>query len=174
VIHAPSETNSRLVWKELFVMGRDLAVSAVRTRKEGGAEACAADRAHTALEKNTRAQAGASEPHLALADANVWTHTLVLTGELDRRSAHTLEVEIERLCEEGVTGITLDLRGLAYIDWIGVAVIAFRCDHCKRRGYEFGLIPGSPSIQFAFEQAGVSDSLPFQHEDSRSHSLAAS
>jgi anti-anti-sigma factor len=155
-------------------MGHDLAVSAVGTRKGGGAEACAADRAHTAFEKHTRTQAASSEPHLALADANVWTHTLVLTGELDRRSAHTLEAEIEHLCEEGVTGITLDLRGLAFIDWIGVAVIAFRCDHCKRRGFEFALIPGSPSIQHAFEQAGVRDSLPFQDNDSRSHSLAAS
>jgi anti-anti-sigma factor len=174
VIHAPSEINSRLVWKELYVMGRDLAVSAVGPPKEGGTETSAEDRAHTALEKNTRTQAASSEPHLALADAHVWTHTLVLTGELDRRSAHTLEAEIEHLCEEGVTGITLDLRGLAYIDWIGVAVIAFRCDHCKRRGYEFGLIPGSPSIQRAFEQAGVSDSLPFEDNESRSHSLAAS
>ena len=155
-------------------MGSDLAVSAVRTEKEGGAEVSAADRGHTAFEKNTRTQAASSEPHLALAEASVWTHTLVLTGELDRRSAHTLEVEIEHLCEEGVSGITLDLRGLDYIDWIGVAVIAFRCDHCKRRGYEFALIPGSPSIQRAFEQAGVSDSLPFQHDDSASHALAAS
>jgi anti-anti-sigma factor len=146
-------------------MGRDLAVSAVRTRKEGGAEASAADRTHTALEKNTRAQAESSAPHLALADANLWTHTLIPTGELTRRSAHTLEAEIERLCEEGVTGITLDLRGLAYIDWTGVAVIAFRCDHCKKRGYEFALIPGSPSIQRAFERAGLRDSLPFQDND---------
>jgi anti-anti-sigma factor len=155
-------------------MGRDLAVSALRTPTEGNTESSAADRAHTALEKNTSTQAVSSERHLALADAKLWTHTLVLTGELDRRSAHTLEAEIEHLCEEGVTGITLDLRELAYIDWIGVAVIAFRCDHCKRRGYEFALIPGSPSIQRAFEQAGVSHSLPFQDNESRSHSLAAS
>jgi anti-anti-sigma factor len=155
-------------------MGRDLAVSALRTPKEGSTESSAADRAHTAFEKNTRAQAASSEPHLVLADAKFWTHTLVLTGELDSRSAHTLEAEIEHLCEEGVTGITLDLRGLAYIDWIGVAVIAFRCDHCKRAGYEFALIPGSPLIQHAFEEAGVSDSLPFQDKESPSHSLAAS
>jgi anti-anti-sigma factor len=146
-------------------MGRDLAVSAVRTPKEGGTEKGGADGAHTAFEKNMRAKAASNERHLALADAKIRTHTLVLTGELDRRSAHTLEAEIEHLCEEGVTGITLDLRGLAYVDRIGVAVIAFRCSHCKRRGYEFALIPGSPSIQRAFEQAGVSDSLPFLDND---------
>jgi anti-anti-sigma factor len=137
-------------------MGRQLEVSAVRTRKERGAEGSVADR--------RRRQAVSSEPNLALANANVWTHTLILTGELNRRSAHTLEAEIERLCEEGVTGITLDLRGLTYIDWTGVAVIAFRCNLCKRRGYDFALIPGSPLIQYAFEQAGVGDALPFQDD----------
>jgi anti-anti-sigma factor len=102
---------------------------------------------------------------LALASANVWTHTLILTGELNRRSAHTLEAEIEHLCEEGVTGITVDLRGLTHIDWTGVAVIAFRCNLCKKRGHDFGLIPGSPVIQRAFEQAGLLDALPFQNDD---------
>jgi anti-anti-sigma factor len=138
-------------------MGRQLAVSALRTRKEGGAQRSGADRTHP--------QPGSSEPNLALASANVWTHTLILTGELNRRSAHTLEAEIEHLCEEGVTGITVDLRGLTHIDWTGVAVIAFRCDLCKKRGYDFALIPGSPRIQRAFEQAGVGDALPFQDDD---------
>jgi len=91
-------------------------------------------------------------------------HTLILTGSLDRASAHTLEVAIERLCEEGVTGITLDLRRLDHIDPIGAAVIAFRCGLCQRRGYDFALIRGSRSIGRAFEQAGVSDLLPFQDE----------
>jgi anti-anti-sigma factor len=100
-----------------------------------------------------------------LASAKVWTHTLVPTGELSRRTAHALEVEIERRCEEGVTAITLDLRELTRIDAIGVAVIAFRCDLCKRRGYDFALIPGSEEVQRAFERAGVSELLPFLDGD---------
>ncbi|HEV7585761.1 MAG TPA: STAS domain-containing protein [Solirubrobacteraceae bacterium] len=139
-------------------MGR---LSAVRTQKENGSERSAADPA-----RDVEAQSGPRERHLALADVDVrdWTHTLVLTGELDRRSARTLEAEIERLCREGVSGITLDLRGLTYIDSIGVAVIAFRCGHCRRRGCEFALVPGPASIQRAFERAGVRESLPFQHQ----------
>jgi anti-anti-sigma factor len=88
-------------------------------------------------------------------------HTLVLIGELDRVSAHTLEAEIEQLCESGTGGITLDLSRLSYIDATGVAVIAFRSRLCQRRGYEFALIPGSWFIQRAFELAGVVDHLPF-------------
>lgn len=88
-------------------------------------------------------------------------HTLILTGSLDRGSVHQLETEIERLCEEGVTGITLDLRELSYIEAIGVAVVAFRCGLCLRRGYDFALIRGPRVVQRAFEQAGLSELLPF-------------
>jgi anti-anti-sigma factor len=91
-------------------------------------------------------------------------HTLVLTGSLDRGSAHQLEAEIERLCEEGVAGITLDLRQLAHIEAIGVAVVAFRCRLCRRRGYEFALIRGSRAVQLAFERAGLGERLPFVHD----------
>ena len=110
-----------------------------------------------------------SEPKLERAgfvapDVGLRMHTLVLTGSLDRSSVHTLEAEIERLCEEGVTGITLDLRQLDDIDAFGVAVIAFRCGLCRRRGYDFALIRGSRATQRAFEKAGVSELLPFDDE----------
>jgi anti-sigma B factor antagonist len=88
-------------------------------------------------------------------------HTLVLLGALDSVSACTLEAAIERLCESGARGITLDLRKLNRIDSTGVAVIAFRSKLCKRRGHDFTLIPGPRRIQRAFELAGVVDSLPF-------------
>jgi anti-anti-sigma factor len=114
---------------------------------------------------NSRTQLASSEQPIVLPSARVRTHTLILTGELDRRSAHALEAEIERLCEEGVRGITLDLRELTYIDSIGVAVIMFRCGLCKRRGYDFALIPGSRIIQRAFEQSDASGLLPFQHDE---------
>lgn len=91
-------------------------------------------------------------------------HTLILTGSLDRGSVRQLETEIERLCEDGVTGITLDLRELTYIEAIGVAVVAFRCGLCLRRGYDFALIRGPRIVQRAFEQAGLSELLPFTDE----------
>jgi anti-anti-sigma factor len=88
-------------------------------------------------------------------------HTLVLLGELDHASSHRLEAEIERVCETGVDGITLDLSGLTYIDATGVAVIVFRSRLCQRRGHAFALVPGGPFVQRAFETAGVSDCLRF-------------
>ena len=147
-------------------MKRHLTASAVSVgaRSEGDVAGSVAIRPqpHAAVSTNSRSQPASSEANLVLASVSVQAHTLILTGELDHRSAHALEAEIERLCEEGVTGITLDLSELSYIDSIGVAVIAFRCGLCKRRGYDFALIPGSRFVHRAFEQAGVSDLLPFR------------
>ena len=92
---------------------------------------------------------------MALTSVGVWRHTIVLTGALTNRTAHELEIEIEQRCADGVTAITLDLRELTYIDPIGVAVIAFRSRLCKRRGYEFAVVAGSPMMRRALVQAGV-------------------
>jgi anti-anti-sigma factor len=124
-----------------------------------------------AYEKTRHVAPASTEPGFVPASVSMREHTLIITGELDRRSAHALEAEIERLCEEGVTSITLDLRQLRYIDPVGVAVIAFRCRLCQRRGYDFALIPGGRMIHRAFEQAGVAGLLPFQDDSVASRRL---
>jgi anti-anti-sigma factor len=139
--------------------------ASVGARTEVDALRPLAHRSETASDSNTRKQAARNAPGLTLRSVSSRTHTLVLTGELTHRSASTLEVEIERLCEEGVSGITLDLRQLTHIDATGVAVISFRCGFCERQGCGFALIPGSRFIHRAFERAGVTDSLPFQEND---------
>jgi anti-anti-sigma factor len=120
---------------------------------------------HSAWNKNKAVRTAWGEPRLTLAPVSPWTHTLVLSGELNHRSAHVLEAEIDRVCEEGVTAIIVDLRGLTDIDSTGVAVIAFRSGLCRRRGYDFTLIPGSPAIHGAFEEAGMVDLLPFEADE---------
>jgi anti-anti-sigma factor len=127
---------------------------------EGRAVRRVLSRPPTTFNRNTRSQtAAANEPNLALATETVRRHTLVLTGELHYRSAHALEAEIERLCEEGISRVTLDLCALEYIDANGIAVIAFRSALCKRRGAELDVIAGSRIIHRALEQAGVSAEL---------------
>ena len=148
-------------------MERHLTTSTVRIgiRNEGGTTGSVADATNAVSDTKTRTQPARNEPGSVWKSVSVWTHTLILTGELTYRSAHALELEIERLCEEGVTGITLDLRQLTHIDSVGVAVISFRCGLCQRKGYGFALIPGSRFIHRAFEQAGVTDLLPFHDDD---------
>jgi anti-anti-sigma factor len=88
-------------------------------------------------------------------------HTLVLAGELDRVSAPVLETEIERLCEQGVVALTLDLRTLSEIDSVGVAVIVHRCGWCARRGCRMSLVTDAGPVQRAFARLGASARVEF-------------
>lgn len=94
-------------------------------------------------------------PHLTLASRLVWRHRLILTGKLDYRSASELEEEIDCLCQEGVTILTLDLRQLDAIDPTGATVVAFCGAACKGRGHDFAVIPGSRVIRRALVEAGA-------------------
>jgi anti-anti-sigma factor len=149
----------------------------INARNEGGSTGLVVVRADTAcdgnaaldgdtaFDRNKRAWPTRNQPHPLAESVSIWMHTLILAGELTRHSVHTLEVEIERLFEEGVTNMVLDLRQLTHIDQIGVAVIAFRSRLCKRQGHGCVLIPGPRFIQRAFEEAGVIDQLPFQEDE---------
>lgn len=107
-----------------------------------------------------------SRPHLTLVSAPVWRHRLILTGKLDYRSASELEEEIECLCQEGVTILTLDLRQLDAIDPIGATVIAFCGAACRRRGRDFVVIPGSRVIHHELTEAGATDLLTLDRNES--------
>lgn len=133
-------------------------------RAEAG-DAVAVDRSSRRYSKGVRKRPAEDRAGVVLKSVSVWTHTLILTGELTQRSAHSLELEMERLWEQGVTDITLDLSQLSRIDATGVAVIAFRSGLCERQGYGFTLIPGSRLVHEAFERAGMSEVLPFQEDE---------
>ncbi len=157
-------------------MERHLTTStaSIGKRNEGATARVGAKRLNASLDRSARNALARIESASPSSVPRAWTHTLNLTGELTHRSAHALELEIERLCDEGVTAITLDLRQLAHIDPIGVAVIRFRCGLCQRRGFGFTLIPGSQSIQHAFEQACLSELLPFHVDEVAARRLRTS
>jgi anti-anti-sigma factor len=142
-------------------MKRHLTTATMRHRGRGAPPVAGAggDLPHTGFAISRRPQPDLGEHAGDLKGVRALEHTLVLTGELHHRSAHILEEQIERICADGVTDITLDLRELTYIDSIGIAVIAFRWGLCRRRGYTLTVIPGSPFVQRALEQAGVTDLL---------------
>ncbi|HMD56596.1 MAG TPA: STAS domain-containing protein [Solirubrobacteraceae bacterium] len=128
------------------------------SRNQGGTEQgvmITARGADADISVSARAHA---RPQLTLASTRVWRHTLVLTGRLDYRSAPELEEELECLCEEGVTHLTLDLRQLDAIDSSGALVIAFRSALCRRRGHELTVIPGPRGLHPALARVGATDS----------------
>ena len=151
-----------------------MSTASIDTQTSGGGSGTRAGRTDSTFARHTRPQPLRNAPGSVSRSEGAWAHTLILTGALTHLSARTLEVEIERLCEQGVTDITLDLRQLTHIDSIGVAVIAFRCGLCRRQGYGFTLIPGARLVHRAFEQAGVLDLLPFQGDEVAARRLRAS
>ncbi len=106
-----------------------------------------------------RAQAVHAQAHPTLTHEPIWRHKLILAGRLDCRTAAELEDEIECLCEEGVTTLTLDLRRLGVIDSVGAKAIASRGAVCKQRGRDFAVIPGSPFVHRALAEAGAESLL---------------
>jgi anti-sigma B factor antagonist len=101
--------------------------------------------------------------HLQLQDAiSGGEHVLRLCGELDIASASELEAAVVRACASSAHAITLDLRGLSFIDSSGLAAIMSAGERCKGLALEFRLIPGPAEIQRVFALVGLVDRLPFQ------------
>ena len=87
---------------------------------------------------------------------------LLLGGELDIASAPRLQKEISRLCDGGVSSLTLDLSGLQFMDSTGLAAIVYASRLCDRHDCELALVPGPEIVQQVFELTGLAELLPFR------------
>jgi anti-anti-sigma factor len=95
-------------------------------------------------------------------DADRGRRTLALVGELDLASVEVLRGAVERMRSNSTSAITLDLRGLTFIDSTGLAAIVHASKLCETNGYDFTLIRGADSTQRLFELTGLIDVLPFR------------
>lgn len=148
-------------------MKRHLTLSTTgrHAHSQGSAAEAIVDRTTATDDETSLSRRARTRPRLTLASERIWRHTLILTGKLDCRSAPELEDEIECLCQEGVTNLTLDLRRLDEIDSTGVAVITFRSALCRRRGHDFAVIPGSRVLHRALAEAGATDLLTPERDE---------
>jgi|SRR6185437_4965754 len=87
--------------------------------------------------------------------------TLRLAGELDLASAGTLFDTVLTGSGDSLSAITLDLRGLDFIDAGGLHAILGVRALCNERGYVFSLIPGEQHVHRLFELTGLDARLPF-------------
>jgi anti-sigma B factor antagonist len=92
-------------------------------------------------------------------------HTLVLTGELDVASAPMLGGALAHIPMDADTGLVLDLRGVSFIDSIGMRAVLVAQELCARCGAEFALVPGQAQVQRVFEMCGLLDRLPFRDDE---------
>jgi anti-anti-sigma factor len=97
--------------------------------------------------------------------------TLALAGELDISTAGRLQAAAARLCvAEGERELTLDLRGLTFVDSSGLAAIVYTSRLCERYGCELSVIRGPQSVQHVFELTGLTELLPFRQDGDGSSS----
>jgi anti-anti-sigma regulatory factor len=143
-----------------------LSTASQHARNQSNEVETASDRTRAGGGEANLSVAAHSRPHLTLASMPVWRHRLILTGKLDYRSASELEEEIECLCQEGVTILTLDLRRLDALDPTGATAIAFCGAACRRRGHDFAVIPGSRVIHRALAEVGATDLLALDQTES--------
>lgn len=136
-----------------------LSAASQHARVQGDEMAAGSDLAHAGDDEANLSAAVYSRSHLTLANTPVWRHRLILRGRLDYRSACELEEEIECLCEEGVTILTLDLRQLDAIDPTGATAVAFCGAACRKRGRNLAVIPGAGIVHHALTEAGATDLL---------------
>jgi anti-anti-sigma factor len=91
-------------------------------------------------------------------------HRLALTGELDLAAAYGLETALSRLCAAGGRQIELDLRGVTFMDSMGMRSLLTARDMCSEQGSELSVIAGEGQRKM-LEVTGLIEVLPLQGED---------
>lgn len=88
-------------------------------------------------------------------------HRLILTGELDLAAAQQLDAALRGACEADARQVDLDLRGVTFIDSVGLRSLLSARDTCAEHDVAMGAIP-NPSLQRIFEVTGLLDVLPWR------------
>jgi anti-anti-sigma factor len=131
----------------------------------GWPEADAA-RGFSAVASHEREATDSSQPDELVVQhvERVGRQTLVLHGALSLDSVETLESALREIRPEGTKAVTLDLRGLVFIDSSGLWAVTSTHKWCRQRRIRFSIIPGGEAVQRVFELTGLSDLLPFERD----------
>lgn len=85
-------------------------------------------------------------------------HRLALNGELDLAAAYDLETALSRLCDAGAQ-IELDLRGVTFMDSMGMRSLLTARDMCSEHGSRLSVIAGEGQRKM-LEVTGLIEILP--------------
>ena len=88
---------------------------------------------------------------------------LVPAGELDLNTAALLDSALRDLHDLGFETLVVDLRGLTFIDSVGIQLLLRWTVTAARRGHAFRLLPGPDRVQLVLGMAGVLDAVIFEH-----------
>jgi anti-sigma B factor antagonist len=78
-------------------------------------------------------------------------YVVTMRGELDVATAPLLAAELQRIENRDPELLIVDLRGLSFLDLIGLRVILAAQQHARDRGYELGVVNGSGGVRRVIE-----------------------
>jgi len=81
-------------------------------------------------------------------------------GEVDQASASTFEVELRRAIAANAHGVMVDLRGVTFIDSIGLQVLASAATMAQASRRELTLLHASAQVRHVIELSGLEELLP--------------
>jgi anti-anti-sigma factor len=81
------------------------------------------------------------------------------SGELDLASAPALAAEVERAWRSGAELVTVDLRGVEFMDSTGLRVIIRAHENARDAGRQFGIIDGGDQVHKLLSLTRVLDRL---------------
>lgn len=85
---------------------------------------------------------------------------LVTSGELDLASSEQLESALAEATADGSGYVIIDLRGLQFIDSVGLSVLIKADRRVREGGGRFGLVRGSGQVQRLLDLTGLASRVP--------------
>lgn len=88
-----------------------------------------------------------------------------LIGDLDLANAPLVRDELVRMLDEGLTGLSIDLSELTFLDSTGIAALVVVRKHALERGVEFGVHSPREIVCHVLEACGVDELFGLDHPD---------
>ena len=89
------------------------------------------------------------------------TAVVRVSGELDLAAVEPLQAELDRVCSNGLSALTIDLRELEFVDSTGLHLLLRLHGDCERRQVDLRLVPGPPAVQRLFRITGTEEHFRF-------------
>ena len=112
------------------------------------------------LEEHLSRPEVANQPHRFRVDVTPARERAIVPprGELDVATVGELQAAVDELVADGWTALVIDLRGLSFIDSIG---LCFMVRQTSRADARVELVDGNDPVSRLFDTAGVRELLPF-------------
>jgi anti-sigma B factor antagonist len=85
---------------------------------------------------------------------------VVLAGELDIGSAPEVEEVLRKVESDGAQTLTIDLRGLTFMDSTGLRMLVAADKRAKDAGRSLRIVRGPAPVQRILDLTGLGDKLP--------------